>query len=64
MAMSSLPKKEPVAITGSRGFIGSNLMQVFEQRNIPHIAFEGDLLDFESVKYFFKANPAKYLPKK
>ncbi len=59
MAMSSLSNKEPIAITGSRGFIGSNLMQVFEQRNIPYIAFEGDLLDFESVKDFFKANAVK-----
>lgn len=57
--MSLLSKKEPVAITGSRGFIGSNLVQFFEQRNIPYVVFEGDLLDFESVKDFFKANPAK-----
>jgi UDP-glucose 4-epimerase len=59
MAISSLTQKEPVAITGSTGFIGSNLVRIVEKENIPFIEFKGELLDLKSVKDFFNSNPVK-----
>jgi UDP-glucose 4-epimerase len=59
MAISSLGEKEPIAITGSRGFIGANLVAILKEKNIPFIAFEGDLLEQDSVKEFFRVHPVK-----
>ena len=59
MAISSLSGKEPVAITGSRGFIGSNLVRMMEENNIPFTVFNGDLLDLASIKDFFRTNPVR-----
>jgi hypothetical protein len=40
MAISSLAQKEPVAIAGSSGFIGSNLARIFKKENIPFIVLK------------------------
>jgi UDP-glucose 4-epimerase len=61
MAISSLGEKEPIAITGSRGFIGANLVGMLKEKNIPFITFQGDLLEQDSVKEFFRVNPVKQL---
>lgn len=59
MAIDALNSNEPLAITGSRGFIGSNLVRFLEKKNIPFIAFKDNLLDPDSIKEFFKQNPVK-----
>lgn len=59
MAISSSTEKGPVAITGSSGFIGSNLVRLLQEKNIPFIVFKGNLLDLDAVKEFFKANAVK-----
>jgi UDP-glucose 4-epimerase len=59
MAISSVPENEPVAITGSTGFIGSHLARTLEAKKIPFIVFKGNLLDLELVKAFFSIHPVK-----
>lgn len=51
--------KEPIAIMGSRGFIGSHLVRILQENYIPFVVFKDNLLDLASIRKFFKANPVK-----
>jgi UDP-glucose 4-epimerase len=50
-----------LAITGSRGFIGSHLLPLLKEREIPFVVFDKNLLDFDFVLEFFKTNAVKKL---
>jgi len=50
-----------LAITGSRGFIGSHLLPLLKERGIAFRTFEGDLLDEDVVREFFKMNSVSEL---
>lgn len=49
-------KFSKIAITGSTGFIGANLLKVLDKSKIGYVCFKGDLLNVKDVNKFFSRN--------
>lgn len=54
MVMGSKIKYDRIGITGSTGFIGSNLTAYFKEQGIKYIPFKGTLLDVKDIEEYFK----------
>lgn len=49
----------PIAIIGAGGFIGSNLIRLFDTQNIRYVKFHGDMKNRDDVESFYKQeNPS------